>query len=60
MTHLPKLLFVLLIVALLMAAVGAIAAPNWIARSPALAMTVILAVVSAYVFSTGNSPRSKP
>ena len=58
MTHRPKLLIILIIAALAMTAIGVIAAPNWIARSQALALLFVLGVASVYALSSGKEPQS--
>jgi CHASE2 domain-containing sensor protein len=60
MIHRPKLLIILLIAALAMTAAGTIAAPNWIARSPALAMFVVLGATGVYVLSARDTRQKKP
>jgi hypothetical protein len=58
--RLRVVLISLLVLALAVSATLSITAPNWIARSPALAMLVVLAVGGVFVFSTGKAPRSGP
>ena len=60
MTHRPTLLIALLIAALTMTAAGTIAAPNWMARSSALAMLVVLAAVCVHVLTERIPPRQSP
>ncbi|HTP75626.1 MAG TPA: hypothetical protein VMJ73_01495 [Rhizomicrobium sp.] len=53
-------LIALLFLALLMTAVGSIVATNWVARTPPLAMLVVLAVTAVYILSERKSTRPGP
>jgi hypothetical protein len=53
-------LIALLLLALVLTAVGTLAATSWITRTPPLAMLVVLAVTAVHVLSDRKTTRSGP